>query len=156
MGRFRNVCISKWSFSCFWRFDILACSTHRCRWLGICQGDTCILGEERWLPRFPTHRRRWLGEKRRDVRVIFNDKFSWWINSTHRRRWLWGDSECWRCCYTCNSPAPVTLGGSEGIQPCKKQLDINPTNTFFFLPLPRNIFTNIFFLAFRWKKNIGL
>ena len=47
----------KFQFSCFWRFDIRM-STRR--WLGICEGATCILGEERWLPRFPTHRRRWL------------------------------------------------------------------------------------------------
>ena len=146
MGRFRNVCISKWSFSCFWRFDILACSTHRCRWLGICQGDTCILGEERWLPRFPTHRRRWLCEKRRDVRVIFNDKFSWWIqptdvgdfggirsvegaatHATHRHRWLWEGTTRF----------------------------INPTNTFFFCHFHEIFSQTYFFWLFAGKKALG-
>ena len=154
MGRFRNVCISKWSFSCFWRFDIRMClaySTHRCRWLGICEGDTCILGEERWLPRFPTHRRRWLCGGAKGC----EGDFQWQIlvmNSTHRRRWLWGDPECWRCCYTCNSPAPVTLGGSEGIQPCKKQNYILTLQTHFFFATSTKYFHKHIFFGFSLEK----
>ena len=165
MGRFRNVCISKWSFSCFWRFDIRMClaySTHRCRWLGICEGDTCILGEERWLPRFPTHRRRWLCGGAKGCEGDFHQ---WLVNL------IWygahdefnpptsvtlGGSECWRCCSTCNSPAPVTLGGSEGIQPCKKQNYILTLQTHFFFCHFHEIFSQTyFFWLFAGKKTLG-
>ena len=93
-------------------------------------------------------------EERRDVRVI-STNFVWSsrrMNPTHRRRWLWGDPECWRCCCTCNSPAPVTLGGSEGIQPCKKQNYILTLQTHFFFATSTKYFHKHIFFGFSLEK----
>ena len=93
-------------------------------------------------------------EERRDVRVISTNDFN---ESNPLTSVTLGGSGVLKVLLHMQLTGAGDFGRERGDTTLQKtKLHIKPYKHNFFLPLPRNIFTNIFFLAFRWKKNIGL